>query len=277
MKNKIITIMLALVIFFSSLTSVSAKALTIEEIDNAYKKLSKDEYDINVSTQIDKTNNKYSITLSGEESQSLLGEATIQADIKDGYIEYKDDTVYDNATTDTQQALEIFGKSALAATLVQATIYASGYPDMTISGDDIFKNFKTEEAFNTYGLYLDVIMHEKHESSEGYESNVSFEQIKDLKISMDTTKIDALILKYGEALENNNNNNNPETPEQPTEDKEDKTTESESKPTEEVKEEKHYENPETGAFLPTSMIIGLSVIAAVLIILARRYTSFRRI
>lgn len=273
MKNKIITIMLALVVFFSSLTSVSAKTLTIEEIDIAYKKLLKDEFDINVSTQIDKTNNKYSITLIGEESQSLLGKATIQADIKDGYIEYKDDTVYDNATTDPQQALEIFGKSALAATLVQSVIYASGYPEMTISDDEIYKSFKTEEAFNTYGLYLDVILHEKHESSEGYESNVSFEQIKNLKISMDTTKIDALILKYGVSMENNNNNN-PETPEQPTEEK---TTESESKPTEEVKEEKHYENPETGAFIPTSMIIGLSVIAAVLIILARRYTSFRRI
>ena len=277
MKNKIITIMLALVIFFSSLTNVSAKTLTIEEIDVQFKKIFKDSFGVNMTTEIDKVNHKYLITGNEEIENASAEIVPVTFTIGDEYIEFSDNSNISNLVNDPQKMMEAFGNELIVFAILQGAIEASGYTDKTVAvtedGAEEFMNiFSSEDAYSTYGLFISTQHYEYHQEENGSSTNVSLEYLRHFKLSLDTTKIDALIAKYGvdkpkDSFEGELIDKFP--------------VEEVTKPTEEVKEEakeeKHYENPETGAFMPNSMIIGLSVIAAVVIILARRYSSFRRI
>ena len=163
MKNKIITIMLALVIFFSSLTSVSAKTLTIEEIDVQVKKIFKEYFKADMATQIDKENNKYMILGADEIEDKTVKFDPLTFTIEDGYLQYSDSRDINGIEKDPQKMLDALGTQMTAYLVIQSAIEASGYTDKTISADEeLLEKFGSEDSFFNYGLFISTQHYEKH-------------------------------------------------------------------------------------------------------------------
>ena len=264
MKKKIITLLLIGLTFFSSIGSINAEAtiLNIEEIDPIFKKNYKKTVGSEITTQIDNTNKKYKITgKDGEEGLSFT--------IGEDYIEYVDNTTLEGKP---EEAIKSMATLIVIGNMIQTLIDASGIEGKTLSDKFDMNILKTDESYNKYGLKIITEHYENKTESETLKSNVSYDYIKYFKMSLNTEKIQALMNTYGvEKEEVTDPKVDPKTDDEET-----------NKPAvvneEDKKENKqNIENPDTGAFMSLPMLITLLSIGFVVILLARKYTSFRRL
>lgn len=177
-KN-IITILLVGIIFFSSISSVYAQTLTIQEVDNKFKELFVNELGSELSTTIDETNKKLEI----KSGNDVL--VTLKYDTD--YIEYDNrnsQPTQENATDNMIDLLCIGG-------IIEAVLELSGYENKTIKEADY------SNTFDTYGFELDYEEYEFKGEEDGSSWSISGDYIKYLKLSLDTEKIKALMNTYG--------------------------------------------------------------------------------
>ncbi len=263
MRKKIITLLLIGLTFFSSIGNINAEAtiLNIEEVDPIFKRNFKKMIGSEITTQIDKTNKKYKLT--GENTEEGLS-----FNIGEDYIEYVDNTTLEGNAEEAMTSMATF---LIMGTMIQTVIEASGIEDKTLSDKFDIDLLKTDESYNKYGLKIITEHYENNNDSETLKSSISYDYIRYFKMSLNTEKIQALMNTYGvEKKEETDPEVDPKT--------DDEETNKPAVVNEDKKENKqNIENPDTGAFMSLPMLISLLSIGFVVILLARKYTSFRRL
>ena len=252
-KNKLLATLLVVTTFFSNLAGVSAKTITINEVDTSVKKVFKEGYNVDMTTIIDTVNKTYSIT-------GTTMEQAAKFTYTDDYIEYIDNT----PTLDDSSVAKGIGAMLVVAGVMQAIIEATGHKTKTFKSDLDMNTFKSEETWATYGIYVVSEKYENTTTNENGTSHVSVDYIRHFRMSFDSTKIDKLIAKYG----------TDKATQTSTTTQTDTKTEQQKNVT---KEDKALENPDTGAFISVPLLASLLSICFVVIMLSRRFSSFKRL
>ena len=266
-KNKLIASLLIVTTFFSNLAGVSAKTLTINEVDKAFKNAMKENLGADVTTTIDTANNKYIISGKGSDEKFSLN-------IGDGYIEYVEEA---KEITD-EIAYKQMGVMLIIGGMMQGIIDASGHNTKALTSKLDADAFLSEEAWNKYGLFISTQKYENSTTTENGTSSIKTDIFRQFKMSFDTTKIDKLVEDYGIDKGTEPTPTEDPTPSTPAEDPTPSTpTDSKEQPKSDTNEDKELQNPDTGAFMSLPTLITLLSIGFVVITLSRRYSLFRRI
>lgn len=183
--KKVIGLFLIGIIFFSSISSVYAKILTIDEINNEFKTSFIDEINklgSNLSSSVDTTNKTLDVYSDSEKMASFK--------YTDEYIEYDNRS----AVVSKETANDDIGTVLYLSGIIQSILNLSGYEDKTISDEDSI-DFTT--TYDTYGIQMETEHYEYSGEEDGGTWSMSGDYIKYFKMSFDTDKIDALMDKYG--------------------------------------------------------------------------------
>lgn len=185
-KFKVITsIFLVGIIFFSNIGSVSAEALTIEKIDEEFKKVFVEEFNKlggNFSTTVNEEGKKYEISEDGEKIASF--------NLGDNYIEYDNR----NNTATQENIDENFAAMLCISGIIRSILNLSNYTNKELN-DESLKNLSD---FETYGLQVETDEYEFSGSSDDGSSWMrGGDYTKYFKMSFESEKIKALVEKYG--------------------------------------------------------------------------------
>lgn len=197
--KKIFVFLLSLVVFISFSDSIQAKMLTPTEVFNDFKTSFIDPMNTQggeLSTTVNETSKTYTVYAASE--------PIIIFNYTDGYVEYdhrSEDITQDNIEKE-------LGAMFCYDAMVNSILKLSGYGDKTIRSDEFPE---LEDTFNQYGYQVSFEHHNFEGTDEGGSWSMSGDFIKYFKMSFDTSKIDALMNRYGidkEEYENIINNNN---------------------------------------------------------------------
>ncbi len=171
---------------FTITSKVSAKTLTLDEVSTAFNKTkfveTFKELGINLSSKVDQ--DKIDIYIDDTKKLSINHESD--------YLEFDNhDTVLTKENYEEKTQDELI-KALAVDGIMEAIITASGHTDKFIDGDSDYSN-----TFDNYGLQLELqnLSIEETENDSHFKLDLSY--LKYFKMSLDTTKIDALIEKYG--------------------------------------------------------------------------------
>lgn len=274
--KKIISILLVCFLFISSMNTVFARILTIddvaEQLNNEYMPafallIAIDSLLSNSSSEAETP--KASVDETNKTLDFYVGTNKI-ATIKytDDYIEYENRTAVVNKET----ADEYFLTNAFVVATMQSMFDLSGNERKTINFEEDYS-----ETYDTYGIILDSEHYEFTTEEDGTTSSSKGEFVKYLKMSFDTDKITELINKYGEDLPDNSTTPGgfeiPEdntTPNNETTKSTTPNTSSAPEPTKIQSLTDNKQNPYTGAQIPIAMLTLLTGIGSIVLLKTRK-------
>lgn len=174
------------IMFFTSIGSVYAKTLTINEIKN---KFNSSELIIFLNSleenKIEAKVNDKASTLDIYSSDQKL----FSFNYTNEYIEYSNR----NAIVTKESAEEDMFTALWVTTIVDSIFELSGYTNISIFTDN--KNYV--DLYDTYGIQLETEPYSYSGQENGASWSISGDFIKYFKMSFDTNKIDALVNTYG--------------------------------------------------------------------------------
>ena len=184
--KKIGSLLIVSVFLFTITSKVSAKTLTIDEVSDAFNKTkfveTFKELGINLSSKVDQ--DKIDIYLDDTKKFSL----THGAD----YLEFDNQGVTLNKENYNSLAKDELVKAFAIGGIMEAIITASGHDNKFINEDSDYSN-----TYDDYGLKLEEQTFNIDEHDGDNYVKLDFSYLKYFKMSLDSTKIDALIEKYG--------------------------------------------------------------------------------
>ena len=184
-SKKVFVFLLVGSMFFSSISNIYAKTITINEVANGFNNSTiiagLNQFGGNITSSVDTTNGKLDVYDGTDKVFSL--------NYTYDYIEYDNRSATvtkENAEKDVSTMFVLYG-------IMESIFKLSGYDDKTLSKDATYT-----DTYDTYGIQL---LTEPYSYSgtddDGGSWSMSGEFIKYFKMSFDTDKIDALMTKYG--------------------------------------------------------------------------------
>lgn len=183
--KKVLSFLLVGSIFFSTISNVYAKTLTINEVANGFKNSTiidgLNQLGGNITSSVDTTNKTLDVYSESEKVFSFK--------YTDDYIEYDNRSAIVSKETAEKDVLTMF----MLYGVFDSIFKLSGYEDKTLSEDGIYT-----DTYDTYGIQLITESYSySGTDDDGGTWSMSGEFIKYFKMSFDTDKIDALMTKYG--------------------------------------------------------------------------------
>jgi len=182
--KKVIGLFLIGMVFFSSMYSVCAKTLTVEEVNEDFKANfinTMKELGINFTTSIDTTNKTFNII-------DAEGE-TLCLNYTEEYIEYNN-----RSTVVTQEIVRKDMSGIILGGITDSILNLSGYEDKKLTDDDTIDFTNT---YDTYGIQMETEHFEYNTEKDGVSTTLKGDYIKYFKVTLATGKIDTLMEKYG--------------------------------------------------------------------------------
>ncbi len=169
--------------FFVTIKNVYAKNLTIDEVSKEFNTSSIVEglkaLGSNISSKVNTGDNTLEIYSDSEKVFSF--------NYSTDYIEYNN-----RSASVTKESVEDDIATAIwLQGIIESILKLSGYTDKTLSEEVVLNNY------DSYGVEMETEHYEYKGEDEGNSWNTSGEFIKYFKMSLDTTKIDALINNFG--------------------------------------------------------------------------------
>ncbi len=187
--KKVLGIVIIAVMFFSTISNVYAKTLTINEISNQFEQTKLfDVFNINLSTKVNTDDNTLDIYGDDEKIFSF----TYGTD----YIEYDD-----RSTEVTMENAINIGTDLCLKGMIESILKLSGYDDQFIELDEDYT-----DTYDTYGIQMETEHYDFSIEEDGISISMTGEFVKYFKMSFDTDKIDALMNKYGVDIDEQNPN-----------------------------------------------------------------------
>lgn len=187
MKNKLLIIILSILLCTPTLAFATGNMINIDDIPGSFEKTKTiGTFDQMLDSKTTMTVNKTGKTL----DVSVDGEITTKIKYTDNYVELDNRSETANSVVFEEKLVETMHVLALT----EAVINLSGFEGKFLK-DDAKPN-----DFNKYGMQFETEESVITTEENGITSTTSIEYVKYFKLSLDKTKIAALIATYGEDI-----------------------------------------------------------------------------